>query len=207
MYLKKNIVLQFLWNIEHNLWKGTSWTWLNSSVIPTIFQGFEYICDADHILIFLWHWFSYLWHWLIDLRATLNMPLGSEESVECSEEQGGVFCISLFFFSLFFLLFLNFSLPLFTWLTKVSPPPPAWTWCAASWPPSTPCWWQASCSTSPAYPSTCSAGAQCHLEIQIFTKLGQGSQPDHCNHFRHNPQDLRPQLIHHSSEPNPVSFS
>ena len=118
MYLKKNIVLQFLWNIEHSLWKGTSWTWLNSSVIPTIFQGFEHICDADHILIFLWHWFSYLWHWfsylwhwLIDLRATLNMPLGSEESVECSEEQGGVFCISLFFFSLFFLLFLNFSLP------------------------------------------------------------------------------------------------
>ena len=44
-------------------------------------------------------------------------------------------------------------------------------------------------------------------EIQIFIKLGQGSQPDHCNHFRHNPQDLRPQLIHHSSEPNPVSFS
>ena len=139
-------------------------------------SGFEHICDADHILIFLWHWFSYLWHWLIDLRATLNMPLGSEESVECSEEQGGVFCISLFFLFSLFSSLSEFFFALFTWLTKVSPPPPAWTWCAASWPPSTPCWWPASCSTSPAYPSTCSAGAQCHLEIQISIKLGQGSQ-------------------------------
>ena len=82
---------------------------------------------------------------------------------------------SFFLFSLFSSLS-EFFFALFTWLTKVSPPPPAWTWCAASWPPSTPCWWPASCSTSPASPSTCSAGAQCHLEIQISIKLGQGSQ-------------------------------
>ena len=65
------------------------------------------------------------------------------------------------------------------------------------------------CPMSPGNPNIHKtwSGLPISPEIQIFIKLGQGSQPDHCNHFRHNPQDLRPQLIHHSSEPNPVSFS
>ena len=37
--------------------------------------------------------------------------------------------------------------------------------------------------------------------IQFGVKLGQGSQPDHCNNLGHHPQDLRAQLVHHSCEP------
>ena len=45
-------------------------------------------------------------HRKLHFRATLNMPLGTEESAECSEEQGGCFlkrCLSpsVFFPSLF----------------------------------------------------------------------------------------------------------
>ena len=153
------------------------------------------ICDTDYISG-LW---TYLWCWsyfdifvtLIFIFVTLILIFvtlidWSQGNVKhapwlrgvCRVQRRARRCLlhfSFFLFSLFSSLS-EFFFALFTWLTKVSPPPPAWTWCAASWPPSTPCWWPASCSTSPAYPSTCSAGAQCHLEIQISIKLGQGSQ-------------------------------
>ena len=47
------------------------------------------------VLEYSWICWTHLWDCSYS-RATLNMPLGSEESAECSPEQGGISWISLF---------------------------------------------------------------------------------------------------------------